>query len=113
MAPSRPRGGATAVPPPVRPASPEDPLSTPDPAPAAFTELDARRLGRVRRFFALHPRASDVLVCVFFALSAISSVGPVVDGAGPNVGFAADTAVLSGAAAALSVALTVLALVAL
>jgi signal transduction histidine kinase len=67
----------------------------------------------VRRFFAVHPRASDVLVCVCFALSAVSSVGPVVDGAGPNVGFAADTVVLSGAAAALSVALTVLALVAL
>ncbi|WP_147795784.1 sensor histidine kinase [Cellulomonas sp. Y8] len=113
MAPSRPRGGAAVVPPPVRPSPPEDPLSTPDPAPAAFTELDARRLGRVRRFFALHPRASDVLVCVFFALSAISSVGPVVDGAGPNVGFAADTVVLSGAAAALSLALTALALVAL
>ena len=67
----------------------------------------------MRRFFAVHPRASDVLVCVCFALSAISSVGPVVDGAGPNVGFAEDTVVLSGAAAALSVALTVLALVAL
>ncbi|HEY0185979.1 MAG TPA: histidine kinase [Cellulomonas sp.] len=29
-----------------------------------FTELDARRIGRVRRFFARHPSASDVLVCV-------------------------------------------------
>lgn len=35
-----------------------------------FTELDARRLGRVRRFFAEHPPASDVLVCLAFALSA-------------------------------------------
>jgi signal transduction histidine kinase len=38
--------------------------------PEAFTELDARRLGRVRRFFARRPGASDVLVCVFFLLSA-------------------------------------------
>lgn len=35
-----------------------------------FTELDARRLGRVRRFFAEHPPASDVLVCLAFAFQA-------------------------------------------
>ena len=61
----------------------------------------------------MHPRASDVLVCALFALSAISSVGPVVEGAGPNVGFAQDEVVLSGAVAGLSVTLTTLALVAL
>ncbi|WP_203669972.1 sensor histidine kinase [Cellulomonas pakistanensis] len=67
----------------------------------------------MRRFFAVHPRASDVLVCAFFALGAISSVGPVVDGEGPNVGVAADAVVLSGAAAGVSLALTVLSLGAL
>lgn len=116
MAPPRTPGrGHRRLPRPrPHPHPPEDPLTTaPEPGPATFTELDARRLGRVRRFFAVHPRASDVLVCVFFAVSAISSVGPVVDGAGPNVGVAADTQPVSGASAALSVALTVLALVAL
>ncbi|RMI09671.1 sensor histidine kinase, partial [Cellulomonas triticagri] len=78
-----------------------------------FTELDARRLGRVRRYFAQHPRASDVLVCVLFALSAVSDVGPAVDGAGPNLGFDTDDFRATGTAAALSLALTVLALVVL
>ena len=40
-----------------------------------FTELDARRLGRVRRFFAAHPPASDVVVCLAFALSAAGELG--------------------------------------
>jgi signal transduction histidine kinase len=39
-----------------------------------FTELDARRLGRVRRFFAQHPPASDVLVCVLYTLSATGEI---------------------------------------
>jgi signal transduction histidine kinase len=78
-----------------------------------FTELDARRLGRVRRFFAQHPRASDVLVCVVFALGAVSSVGPVVDTAGPNVVVDQDELRISGTAAALSLALVALALVTL
>lgn len=85
----------------------------PGSAPVTFTELDARRLGRVRRFFAQHPRASDVLVCVVFALGAISDVGPVVDTAGPNVGVDQGEVRLSGTAAVLSVALVVLALVTL
>lgn len=40
---------------------------------STFTELDARRLGRVRRFFARHPSASDVLVCLLFAADSVLS----------------------------------------
>lgn len=36
-----------------------------------LTELDARRLGRVRRYFAQYPPASDVLVCVVFVLGSL------------------------------------------
>lgn len=50
--------------------------TAPEPAPAAFTELDARRLGRVRRFFARHPVASDVLVCLVYVLGAVSESPP-------------------------------------
>ena len=85
----------------------------PGPAPVTFTELDARRLGRVRRYFAQHPRASDVLVCLFFAIGAVSSVGPVVDTAGPNVGVDRDALRIAETAAVLSVVLVVLALVVL
>ncbi|VTR77646.1 sensor histidine kinase [Cellulomonas hominis] len=46
----------------------------------AFTELDARRLGRVRRYFARHPGASDVLVCLFFALGAVDLVSTALGG---------------------------------
>lgn len=38
-----------------------------------FTEFDARRLNRVRRYFAAHPRASDVLVCVLMLLEVASN----------------------------------------
>lgn len=93
---------------------PEEPLSQdPGHPPVTFTELDARRLGRVRRFFARHPRASDVLVCVFFAISAIADVGPAVSASGPNLGVAEGTGVTTGVAEAISVGLTVVALVAL
>jgi signal transduction histidine kinase len=44
----------------------------------AFTELDARRLGRVRRFFAQHPPASDVLVCVLFAALALPDLSDLL-----------------------------------
>ncbi len=110
------RDGAARVPagppdPSPRPvAPPEAPLTEPAAAPP-FTELDARRLGRVRRFFAVHPVASDVLVCLLFALSAISDVGPVVSSSGPNVGVDDGQALVPGApGGALSVVLTVLAL---
>lgn len=46
----------------------------------AFTELDARRLGRVRRYFARHPGASDVLVCVFFALGSLDLLSTALGG---------------------------------
>jgi signal transduction histidine kinase len=83
-----------------------------DPGSATFTELDARRLGRVRRYFAQHPRASDVLVCAMFALSAVSDVGPAVGSRAPEVD--GGQALLPGASGdALSLALTVLALVVL
>lgn len=89
---------------PSAPPPPEVPLSpstspAPDAAPQAFTELDARRLGRVRRFYARHPVASDVLVCLVYAVAGVSEAGPqgstgvLLDG-GP-------------AATALSLALTV------
>ncbi|MEV7973292.1 histidine kinase [Cellulomonas sp. NPDC089187] len=39
-----------------------------------FTELDARRMNRVRRFFAQHPRASDVLVCVLAAADLVTTL---------------------------------------
>lgn len=38
---------------------------------STFTELDARRLGRVRRFFAQHPSASDLLVCLLFLADSV------------------------------------------
>ena len=36
-----------------------------------FTELDARRLGRVRRYFLRHPRVMDVLVVCLFGIPAL------------------------------------------
>ncbi|WP_454051217.1 histidine kinase [Cellulomonas sp. Marseille-Q8402] len=114
--PVRGRGRSAAAPravpgttPPATP--PEDPLTpdplTQDPTPPTFTELEARRLGRVRRFFARRPVASDVLVCVLYVLAAVTGVGP-------------DLSAMSGAGAwsaqtreVLSIALTVLGLVAL
>ena len=57
--------------PPARPAPasarPGPPRALPlRPAPEPFTELDARRLGPVRRYFARHPRVMDwVVVAVF------------------------------------------------
>ncbi len=35
---------------------------------APLTPLEARRLGVVRRYFAVHPVAMDVVVCVVYAL---------------------------------------------
>jgi signal transduction histidine kinase len=107
--PVRGRGrSAAGTPTPAR--TPEDPLTqdqgaTPDPA--AFTELDARRLGRVRRFFARRPVASDVLVCVLYALGAIAQSGdPLTTASGLG-------ALSVGAREVLSIALTVLGLGAL
>ena len=87
-------------------ATPEGPLSQdPGHLPVTFTELDARRLGRVRRFFARRPVASDVLVCLFFAVGALADAGPVpVEG---------DGGLLAGPRSVMSLALTVLALLAL
>ena len=36
-----------------------------------FTELDARKLGTVRRFFALHPVVMDVVIALLFAVPAV------------------------------------------
>lgn len=49
--------------------------ATADPAPTApFTELSARRLGPVRRYFVRHPVAMDVVVMTAFVLTALLGV---------------------------------------
>jgi signal transduction histidine kinase len=48
-----------------------------------FTEFDARRLNRVRRYFAAHPRASDVLVCALMVVEI--AVNGAMDGSGMPV----------------------------
>lgn len=84
--PDRGRGRSAAVPAAAPaaarlPARTEDPLTTAPPpatdptAPGAFTELDARRLGRIRRFFVRRPRASDVLVCALMLLVSVTELG--------------------------------------
>ncbi|QZN86356.1 histidine kinase [Cellulomonas sp. C5510] len=71
----RPGPARSARHPPEVPLS-QSPSQTPDTAPAGFTELDARRLGRVRRFFAQRPVASDVLVCLVYAVAVVGEAGP-------------------------------------
>ncbi len=62
------------------------------PVPAAtadgpFTELDARRLGPLRRYFVRHPVVMDAVVALWFALpSAITSLVVGVSGSAPAVG---------------------------
>ncbi|HEY0217878.1 MAG TPA: histidine kinase [Cellulomonas sp.] len=74
-----------------------------------FTELDARRLGRVRRFFARHPPASDVLVCVFLVVCSIGEIARGVEGLtggthqGGPTGAAAGLVLLLAGTAALAV----------
>lgn len=76
-----PAGGAPVALP-VAPPVPPLPSVVPDAAP--FTELTARRLGPVRRYFVRHPVAMDVLVMVVFAaaplLGAITDAQPANDG---------------------------------
>lgn len=57
----------------LRAAAPEGRLIQTPEAATGLTEQDARRLGRVRRFFASHPGASDVLVCVVFVLTVVAT----------------------------------------
>jgi hypothetical protein len=45
------------------------PLPTPS-ADGPFTELDARRLGAVRRYFVRHPVVMDVVVALWYAIPA-------------------------------------------
>ncbi len=60
----------TTAAPPVPPAA--VPAGTPDtPERAALTEIEARRLGPVRRFFVLHPGAMDAVVIAVYALPAL------------------------------------------
>lgn len=74
----------SVAPPAAPPAAP--PVTVPADAadPAPFTELTARRLGPVRRYFVRHPVAMDVLVMVVFAaaplLGAIADAQPANDG---------------------------------
>ncbi|MFC8193530.1 sensor histidine kinase [Cellulomonas sp. NPDC057328] len=59
----------TAPPPAPLPAAP---AVTPSGAqPAVLTEIEARRLGPVRRFFVLHPGAMDAVVVVVYVLPAL------------------------------------------
>lgn len=58
-------GGTTAPGPLPVPAAPR--RQTPEP----FTELDARRLGPVRRYFARHPRVMDWVVVAVFAVPGV------------------------------------------
>jgi len=46
-----------------------------------FTELNARRLGPVRRYFLLHPRAMDVLIAALYAVPAV--VAALIDDGAP------------------------------
>lgn len=62
------RGPAAASPCPAVPSAPPVP---PVPPEGPFTELDARRLGRVRRYFVLHPRVMDWIVALWFGLPAL------------------------------------------
>ncbi|WP_149202303.1 sensor histidine kinase [Actinotalea subterranea] len=58
------------TPPPGAPAPGPVPAGHPDGAPE-FTELTARRLGPVRRFFVRHPVAMDVVVMLWFAVPSL------------------------------------------
>jgi len=52
-----------------------------------FTELDARRLGPLRRYFVRHPRVMDLVVALWFALpAAITSLVVGAGGARPVAG---------------------------
>ncbi|ARK04739.1 hypothetical protein B8281_08370 [Cellulosimicrobium sp. TH-20] len=65
---------AVARPEPVEPAAPGSPGSSTHPlrpAPAPFTELDARRLGPVRRYFARHPVVMDWVVVAVFVVPGV------------------------------------------
>lgn len=49
---------------------------TPADVERTLTEIEARRLGRVRRFFARRPVASDLLVCALAAIPSVSFIVP-------------------------------------
>ncbi len=53
----------------------------PPTADGPFTELDARRLGAVRRYFVRHPVAMDVLVALWYSFFAVGSSILVIVGA--------------------------------
>ena len=61
-------GAVTTAPPAGRPAGGPD-----DVAPAVLTELQARRLGPVRRFFVRHRTVMDVLIIAVFGVAALVS----------------------------------------
>lgn len=93
---------APAAGPPVFPAAgppvaPEVAVSTLDAAP--FTELSARRLGPVRRYFVRHPVAMDVLVMIVFVVPAL--LGAVADAQPANDTFISSYLALTAAGTAL------------
>ncbi|MGN6273083.1 MAG: histidine kinase [Protaetiibacter sp.] len=53
----------------------------PPTADGPFTELDARRLGAIRRYFVRHPVAMDVLVALWYSFFAVGSSLLVIVGA--------------------------------
>ncbi|GEN79677.1 sensor histidine kinase [Actinotalea fermentans] len=85
---------AQAGPPPAAPAAP-----TTAPEAAPFTELSARRLGPVRRYFVRHPVAMDVLVMAVFVAPAL--LGAVADAQPANDSFVTSYLALTVAATAL------------
>ncbi|MBU4215568.1 MAG: hypothetical protein KJ792_13030 [Actinobacteria bacterium] len=63
--------------------------------PRPLTELEVRRLGALRRFFAVHPVASDVLVCLLVVASTASGLALTVT---TGVGATAPVLLVQGAA---------------
>ncbi len=88
---------APAATPAGAPVAPEVTAGAPEPAP--FTELSARRLGPVRRYFVRHPVAMDVLVMVVFLAPAL--LGAVADAQPANDSFVASYLALTAAGTAL------------
>ena len=93
---ARSRRGGTAALADTPPAAPAVATAAPDTP--LFTELSARRLGPVRRYFVRHPVAMDVLVMVIFVLPAL--LGGVADAQPANDAFVASYLALTAAATA-------------
>lgn len=79
----------------LTPPTPDEPTARPAsaaprtlpmrPAPQPFTELDARRLGPVRRYFAQHPRVMDWVVVGLFVVPGLFYALAMPEGAGSDL----------------------------